>query len=76
LDEAKQQLSLRFGHLRYSRAGVLREPIEAYGRDRGAESMDFRTWVECHYDPDEVALRFRPRSFAAAFTERLFCREH
>jgi protein tyrosine/serine phosphatase len=75
LDEAKQQLSLRFGHLRYSRAGVLRQAIEAYGRDRGADSMDFRTWVDCLYDPDEVALRFRARSFAVAFTERLFRRE-
>jgi protein tyrosine/serine phosphatase len=75
LEEAQQQLSLRFGHLRYSRAGVLRQVIEAYGRDRGADSMDFRTWVDCRYDADEVALRFRPRLFAVAFTERLFRRE-
>jgi hypothetical protein len=75
LDEAQQQLSLRFGHLRYSRAGVLRQAIEAYGRDRGADGMDFRAWVDCRYDPDEVALRFRPRSLAVAFTERLFRRE-
>jgi protein tyrosine phosphatase (PTP) superfamily phosphohydrolase (DUF442 family) len=73
LDEAQKQLSLRFGHLRYSRAGVLRQAIEAYGRDRGA--MDFRTWVACRYDPDEVALRFRQRSLAVAFTERLLRRE-
>jgi protein tyrosine/serine phosphatase len=75
VDEALSQLSLRFGHLRHSRAGVLRRVIEAYGRDRAASSIDFRTWVERHYDPDEIARRFRPRTFTAAFTERLLRRE-
>lgn len=55
VDEALEQLSLRFGHLRNSRAGVLRRVVEAYGRDRGAGGTDFRTWVERRYDPDEIA---------------------
>jgi protein tyrosine/serine phosphatase len=75
VNEALQHLTLRFGHLRHSRAGVLRHVIEAYGRDRGAGSLDFRTWVERRYDPDEVARRFRPRSFAVAFSERLLRRD-
>jgi protein tyrosine phosphatase (PTP) superfamily phosphohydrolase (DUF442 family) len=75
VDQGLRQLSLRFGHLRHSRAGVLRGVIEAYGRDRAAGSIDFRTWVERHYNPDEIARRFRSRTFAAAFTERLLRRE-
>jgi protein tyrosine phosphatase (PTP) superfamily phosphohydrolase (DUF442 family) len=74
-DKPLEQLSLRFGHLRYSRAGVLRRVLEAYARDRGAGSLDFRTWVERRYDPNEIARGFRPRSFAVAITERLLRRE-
>ncbi len=73
--EALEQLSLRFGHLRHSRAGVLRRVLEAYRRDRGGGSLGFRTWVECRYDADEIARRFHPRSFATAFTELLLRRE-
>ncbi|HUJ37345.1 MAG TPA: tyrosine-protein phosphatase [Hyphomicrobium sp.] len=75
VDEGLDQLSLRFGHLRSSRAGILRRVIEAYRRDRGAGSLSFRAWIESRYDPDEVALGFRARSLATAFTERLLRRE-
>jgi len=66
VDEALKQLSLRFGHLRYSRAGVLRHIIESYGSE-GARSSDFRTWVERHYDHEQAMLRFR--SLAEVLTE-------
>ncbi len=56
---ALDQLALRFGHLRFSRAGILREVIEDFGRHRDAVGLDFRSWVETRYVADEVALRFR-----------------
>ena len=75
VDEGLRQLALRFGHVRSSRAGVLRQVIESYRRDGGTDGLDFRSWVESRYDPDEVALRFRPRSLSSAFTELLLRRE-
>jgi len=71
VDDALKQLSLRFGHLRYSPAGILRRVIEAYGRDLEAGGPDFRTWVEDHYDPKDVRLHFHPRTFSALLSERL-----
>ncbi len=73
--EALAQLSLRYGHLRSSRAGILSEVITAY-RDEGvARGLDFRQWVETSYDREAVIKRFRPRPFATAITDRLLRRE-
>jgi hypothetical protein len=70
VEDALKQLSLRFGHLRYSRAGVLRFIVESYAR-AGSSRPDFRTWVEHHYDPEQASLHFRLPAFATAFTARL-----
>jgi protein tyrosine phosphatase (PTP) superfamily phosphohydrolase (DUF442 family) len=74
VDEGLGQLALRFGHLRSSRAGVLREVIEAFRRDGAAAGLDFRSWVETSYEPDEVAHSFRPRPLSAV-TDLLLRRE-
>jgi hypothetical protein len=66
---------LRFGHLRFSRAGILREVIEDFGRHRDAVGLDFRSWVETRYVADEVALRFRARSLTSNFMDLLLRRE-
>jgi protein tyrosine/serine phosphatase len=75
VDEALGQLALRFGHLRSSRAGILREVIEDFRRDGDAAGLDFRAWVETRYVPDEVALRFRARSLSSAVMDLLLRRE-
>ena len=75
VDVAMGQLALRFGHLRFSRAGILREVIEDFGRDGDAAGLDFRSWVETRYMPDEVALRFRARSLTSNFMDLLLRRE-
>jgi protein tyrosine/serine phosphatase len=75
VDVALDQLALRFGHLRFSRAGILREVIEDFGRHRDAVGLDFRSWVETRYVADEVALRFRARSLTSNFMDLLLRRE-
>jgi protein tyrosine/serine phosphatase len=75
VDVAVGQLALRFGHLRFSRAGILREVIEDFGRDGDAAGLDFRSWVETRYVADEVALRFRARSLTSNFMDLLLRRE-
>lgn len=74
-DEALRQLSLRFGHLRSSRAGILGEVIEVYRDEGEARGLDFRQWVETCYDRDAVTARFQPRPFATAIVDRLLRRE-
>lgn len=45
--------------------------IEVFGRDGDAAGLDFRSWVETLYAPDEVALRFRARSLTSNFMDLL-----
>nr|HML28556.1 tyrosine-protein phosphatase [Hyphomicrobium sp.] len=74
-DEALAQLSLRFGHLRTSRAGILCEVIKAYRDEGAARGLDFKKWVETIYDRDAVIARFQPRPFATAIVDQLLRRE-
>lgn len=74
-DDAMAQLSLRFGHLRSSRAGILGEVIKAYRTDGEARGLDFRQWVETCYDRDAVTANFQPRPIATAIVDRLLRRE-
>lgn len=72
--EAMRQLSLRFGHLRRSRAGVLdavllRDAHEAEGR------KDFLDWVREDYDPAVAAGAFRARRLTSFISERVLARE-
>ena len=49
--------------------------IEDFGRDGDSAGLDFRSWVETRYMPDEVALRFRARSLTSNFIDLLLRRE-
>jgi protein tyrosine/serine phosphatase len=75
IDEGLAQLSLRYGYLRFSRAGILHEVIEAYRREGAAQGLDFREWVEKVYDPAAVGSRFRPRGFSSALADLVLRRE-
>jgi protein tyrosine/serine phosphatase len=73
--EASAQLSLYYGHLRSSRAGILDEVIDAYRREGAARGFTFRQWVETSYDPQAIARAFRPKPLATAFADALLRRE-
>jgi protein tyrosine phosphatase (PTP) superfamily phosphohydrolase (DUF442 family) len=73
--EGLAQLSLRFGHLRSSRAGILYEVIESFQREGIGAGLGFRSWVETHYDPDAITYRFRPRRLSSIITDLLLRRD-
>lgn len=75
VDEALAQLRLRYGYLRSSRAGILREVIKAYRDEGAARGLDFRQWVATEYDRHAVIKRFRPRRFVSAITDQILRRE-
>jgi protein tyrosine phosphatase (PTP) superfamily phosphohydrolase (DUF442 family) len=74
-ENALAQLSLRYGHLRTSRAGILREVIKAYVDDGVPHGLTFRQWVETGYNRQAVVRRFMPRAIAVAITDVLLRRE-
>jgi protein tyrosine/serine phosphatase len=75
IDEGLAQLSLRFGHLRSSRAGILHEVIETFRREGAANGFDFRQWVQNAYDPAAVSGRFRPRRLSSVLADFVLRRE-
>lgn len=73
--EARRQLSLRFGHLRFSKTGILDSFLDAFAREGEAAGMSFTEWVERRYDPEALAAGFRPRFWSSLLGDRLIRRE-
>ena len=63
--EAMDQLSLRYGHNRFARAGILDTFLERYRDEGEARGIPFLEWVEHHYDPAALARHFKPRFWPA-----------
>jgi protein tyrosine phosphatase (PTP) superfamily phosphohydrolase (DUF442 family) len=56
--EARRQLSLRYGHIRYSKTGVLDAFFDAYQRDTARRPMPLIEWIETRYDATQIAAAF------------------
>lgn len=67
--EARRQLDLRYGHLSFTRAGVLGAMFDAYERDGGDRC--FLDWVRTDYDPDSIMRAFRPDGFRRWAVQRI-----
>ncbi|MDJ1158696.1 sulfur transferase domain-containing protein [Chelatococcus sp. SYSU_G07232] len=75
VEEAMKQLSLRFGHFRFAKTGILDAFFEMYRREGEARGIPFLTWVEKHYDPDRLEREFKPGFFSDLLVDRLMRRE-
>lgn len=72
---AKQQLSLRYGHVRQADTGVLDYFFERYLADNAKRPMPFVTWVDTVYDPDELKATFRAKGWANRLVNTVLRRE-
>jgi protein tyrosine phosphatase (PTP) superfamily phosphohydrolase (DUF442 family) len=75
LAEARRQLSLRFGHFRYAKTGILDAFLETYARDGEANGLAFLDWVERVYDPEALTRDFRPNFWSTLMADRVIRRE-
>ena len=73
--QAKNQLSLRFGHIRQSDTGVLDAFFERYLADTAAKPMPFYDWVEQVYDPDELKETYVANGWANRLVNGILKRE-
>jgi protein tyrosine phosphatase (PTP) superfamily phosphohydrolase (DUF442 family) len=69
--EARRQLSLRFGHRGWGRAGVFHAFFDAYERDTAGRPMALLDWAGALYDPTAIAAGFRPKPFRGWLAEKL-----
>ncbi|HUB47050.1 MAG TPA: protein tyrosine phosphatase [Acetobacteraceae bacterium] len=73
-EAAARQLSIRFGHIRQARAGVLDEFFRLYARD-GEGRKPFLDWVREDYDRDALRRDFRASRLANFINDRVLSRE-
>ncbi len=73
--EARKQLSLRFGHFRFAKTGILDAFLDAYEEGGEAKGLSFLDWVERGYEPASLTERFRPRFWSAMLADRIIRRE-
>ena len=71
IEQAKQQLSLRYGHFRRTETGILDYFFERYIEDNRRRPMPFLDWVDNVYDPEEVHRSFRGRRNRRRLTKAL-----
>ena len=61
MDRAAAQLSLRFGHVRSAKAGILDHFLETYIKAQAAAGVAFLDWVDTAYDPVAMQNAFNSR---------------
>ena len=61
IDEARAQLSLKYAHQRWSKAGILDAMIEAYAEYHKNDPISIRDWLEQHYDPEAITQAFQAK---------------
>ncbi len=75
LAEAQQQLSLRYGHLRNSKAGVLDTFLAAY-QPAAAQGVAFLAWAQsAAYNREAISAAHKPRRFMGWLYESFLRRE-
>lgn len=75
VEQAKGQLSLKYGHIRQADTGVLDMVFDSYLAHNSREPIAFLDWVDRHYDDKAINKRFRAEGWANLFVNRLMRRE-
>jgi protein tyrosine/serine phosphatase len=73
--EAREQLSLRYGHVRSADTGVIDAVFDRYLEEEARTGIAFWDWVDKHYDPDEINRTFRARGWANRLVNGILRRE-
>jgi protein tyrosine/serine phosphatase len=73
--EAMAQLSLRYGHFRFAKTGILDAFFEAYRREGEANGLAFADWVRTVYDPERLEREFSAGFLSSLIADRLIRRE-
>jgi len=75
VSEALRQLSLRYGHFRFAKTGILDAFFERYRVEGEEKGIPFLEWVERIYDPEALMRDFRPRFLSDFIVDKVMHRE-
>lgn len=74
-EEAIQQLSLKYGHIKQGKTGMLDHFFEQYRVRNEASPIEFLTWVRTEYDRQACHDSFMASWWGSALTEKVLRRE-
>ena len=74
-EEAVQQLSLKYGHVKQGKTGMLDHFFELYRARNAREPIDFLDWVRTEYDRQACHDGFMASWWGSALTEKILRRE-
>jgi protein tyrosine/serine phosphatase len=77
VEEAIAELDWRYGHIKQAKTGMIDFFFAAYLKDAAncAEPLPFLTWLETHYDYQQLRSDFHASWWANSITDRLLRRE-
>lgn len=80
IEEAREQLSFKYGHIKQGKTGVLDHFVDSYvaiaERDGVAPNREhFLNWIRTEYDRDAIRAGFKPQALGSFVTETLLRRE-
>ena len=75
IEQARDELSLRYGHIRQANTGILDFVFDRYVAENAERPVTFMDWVETRYDPQEVTEAFKSNSWADRFVGTVLQRE-
>lgn len=75
IDVAKQQLSLRFLHVKGASTGMLDYFLETYEAAYRAEAINFDDWLQQGYDREYILSTFTPKPWSEWLISRVLRRE-
>jgi len=75
VEAAMEQLSLKYGHVRQGKTGMLDHFLELYRERNTREPIDFLTWVRTEYDRSACQDGFHASWWGSALTEVVLRRE-
>ena len=76
VSEAMGQLSIRYGHVKAAKTGMLDAFLDRYAADTGGKDpANFLPWVENVYDPVAMATSFQDSRAGSFLVDRILARE-
>ena len=75
IKDARDQLSLKYGHIRQADTGILDAVFDRYVEDSEKNPIEFWDWVETVYDPKMISKTFKANGWATRFVGSILRRE-
>lgn len=75
IEKAREQLSIRYGHIRQGKTGILDLFFKRYLEEAAQKGVEFRDWVANHYDPNALKAEFATHAWANVLVDRVLRRE-